>query len=201
MTSVMIVHEHHLLRGALSAVLGYEPDLDVTAQLSPTDDIPAAARRQPCDVIVIHVAQCDSDGLALPLAVRRAAPDAAILVIAERHTPDALRTVVEAGISGFIDADTSPEAVVTAIRQLAAGERAIDAPLLVAALRDNDNPLSPRQRDVLRMAAEGMDARAIGRKLFLSPGTVRNYLSEAVRRTGARSLLEAIGQAARRGWL
>jgi two-component system response regulator DesR len=111
--------------------------------------------------------------------------------------------VVDAGIRGFLSADAQPAALVDAIRRLAAGDRVIDPQLLIAALREGevDNPLSARQRDVLRLAGEGLSSQEIGQRLFLSPGTVRNYLSAAIRQTGGRGLLEALERSRKEGWL
>jgi two-component system response regulator DesR len=201
MTSVMIIQESDLLRGALAAVLSHEPDLDVTAQLPVADDVSAFARAARPDVVVIHIERCDEDGLATLRRLSLDAPGAAVLVVTGRHTVEALRAALDAGVHGFLDADTAPEALVDAVRRLAIGERVIDPMLLVAALREDDNPLTPRQRDVLRLAGEGLSTREIGRRLYLSPGTVRNYLSAAIRRVGGRSLLEAVGRATKEGWL
>jgi two-component system response regulator DesR len=201
MTSVMIIHDTDLLRGALAAVLSHEPDLEVTAQFSPTDDVITTARTAPPDVAVVHTPRCDPADLALPRRLMDELAGCAVLIVSDRHTPDALRRVVDAGIRGFLSADAPPEALVDAVRRLAGGERVIDPLLLMAALRDGDNPLRARQRDVLRLAADGLSSPEIGRRLFLSAGTVRNYLSAAIRQTGARSLLEAVERARKEGWL
>jgi two-component system response regulator DesR len=201
MTSVMIVHEIDLLRGALAAVLSHEADFDVTAQASPADDVTAAALAARPDVIVFHLQRCDLAALDLPRRLRAEVPGAAVVLVAEEYQPEALRAVLDADVRGFLDADAAPASLIEAVRGVAAGERMIDPLLLVAALRDDDNPLTPRQREVLRLAAEGLSARDIGRRLYLSSGTVRNYLSAAIRQAGGRSLLEAITHAREEGWL
>jgi two-component system response regulator DesR len=206
MTSVMIINNVDLLRGALAAVLAHEPDLEVTASLPHTgdDDQPlAVALAYRPQVVVVHVDRCDATDLALPRRLRAEVPGCEVLIVTAQHTPEALRRVVDAGIRGFLSADTQPATLVDAVRRLAAGERVIDAQLLMAALRngDADNPLTVRQRDVLRLAGEGLSSQEIGQRLFLSPGTVRNYLSAAIRQTGGRSLLEAVERARKEGWL
>jgi two-component system response regulator DesR len=201
MTSVMIVHDSDLLRGALAAVLSHEPDLDVAAQLSTTDDVAAAARTVRPDIVVIYLEQCDEEGLGVLSRIRTASSGSAVLVVTGQHTTDALRCALDAGAQGFLNAETAPEALVAAVRRLADGERMVDPVLLVSALRADDNPLTPRQREVLRLAAAGLSAREIGHRLYLSPGTVRNYLSTAIRRAGGRSLLDAVARAAKEGWL
>jgi two-component system response regulator DesR len=206
MTSVMIIHDIDLLRGALAAVLSHEPDLEVTASLSRTGDGEnqlAVARAFRPDVVVVHVDRCDPTDLAMPRRLRTDVPGCEVLIVTPQYSPETVRRVVDAGIRGFLSADTQPAELVDAIRRLAAGERVIDPLLLMAALRDGelDNPLSARQRDVLRLAGEGLSSQEISQRLFLSPGTVRNYLSAAIRQTGGRSLLEALERARKEGWL
>ncbi|HEU5108272.1 MAG TPA: response regulator transcription factor, partial [Micromonosporaceae bacterium] len=152
---------------------------------------------------VVHVDHCDDSDLVLPRRLRAEVPGCEVLVVTAQHTPDALRRVVDAGIRGFLSADTQPATLVDAVRRLAAGERVVDPLLLMAALRngDVDNPLNARQRDVLRLAGEGLSSQEIAQRLFLSPGTVRNYLSAAIRQTGARTLLEALERARKERWL
>lgn len=206
MTTVMIIHDIDLLRGALAAVLSREPDLEVATSLPPTGDGEsqlAVARAFRPEVAVVHVYRCDAADLVLPRRLRAAVPGCEVLIVTAQHTPEALRRVVDAGIRGFLSTDTKPATLVDAVRRLAAGERVIDPLLLVAALRESegDNPLSVRQRDVLRLAGEGLNSQEIGQRLFLSAGTVRNYLSAAIRQTGGRSLLEAMERARKEGWL
>jgi two-component system response regulator DesR len=201
MTSVMIIHDVELVRGALVAVLSNEPDLAVTAQARPNAGALASALAARPDVAVVHVERCDTEGLELPRQIRERVPDCAVLIVCGRHTPEALRQAVDSGIRGFLSADASPAALVDAVRRLAAGERVIEPLLLVAALRDGAGPLTARQLDVLRLASEGLGSREIAHRLYLSPGTVRNYLSAAIRQTGGRSLLEAVEWARREGWL
>jgi two-component system response regulator DesR len=196
----MIIHNVDLVRGALAAVLANEPDLEVTAQAGPDDAIRTASAARP-DVAVVHMERCDAPGLTLPQLLREHLPGCAILIVCGGHTPEALRTVMDSGIRGLLSADAAPTALVDAVRRLAAGERSVDPLLLMAALREEKGALTARQQDVLRLAAEGLSSQEIGQRLYLSPGTVRNYLSAAIRQTGGRSLLEAIERARREGWL
>lgn len=201
MTSVMIVHEIDLVRGAIAAMLSYQQDIDVLAELAPTADAVTAVLAGRPDVVVFHIDRCDVPALALPRRICAEAPQCRLLLVSGQYHPAALRDAVEAGISGFLNADTGPESLVQAIRRLVSGERVIDPMLLGSALRGADSPLTDRQREVLRLAAEGLNSADIGRQLFLAPGTVRNYLSAAIRRTGGRSVLEAAGLARTRGWM
>jgi two-component system response regulator DesR len=206
MTSVMIIHDIDLLRGALAAVLSKEPDLEVHPGPPYTGETAtqlAVARAVRPDVAVVHLDRCDATDLILPRRLRADVPGCEVLIVTPQYSPEAVRRVVDAGIRGFLSADAQPAALVDAVRRLAAGERVVDPQLLMAALREGeaDNPLSARQRDVLRLAGEGLSSQEIGQRLFLSPGTVRNYLSAAIRQTGGRGLLEALEKSRREGWL
>lgn len=200
MISVMIVHDFDLLRGALAALLSNEEDLEIAAQVAAAEDPVTVARDKRPDVVVMHVERSDPDGLELP---RRLTTEAGcrVLLICGWQPADAVTHALEAGIAGLLGTDAAPVLLVDAVRRIAHHERVIDPMLLNAALHRAVNPLTDRQRAVLRLAAEGLTARDIGRRLFLAPGTVRNYLSAAVRRAGGRSVLEAAGLARTRGWL
>jgi two-component system response regulator DesR len=198
---IMIVENMHLLRGALAAVLASESDLEVIAELAPDDNVLAIARTCRPDVVVIDVERCDPNGLALPRQIRGELPDCQILALTSQRSADALRHVLDAQIRGFLDKDTPPSQLVASVRRIAAGEWVIDPQLAVAALHPDDNPLTARQREVLRLAADGVPSSEIAQRLFLSAGTVRNYLSAAIRKIGAQNLLEAIHLARKSGWL
>lgn len=201
MIRVMIVENMTLLRGALAAVLSSQNDLVVVAQLARGDDVLAAARAHRPDVLVIDIERCDTRGLAVPRRLREEMPGCQVLVLTAQRTAEALRNVLDSGLRGFLDKDTPPRQLVESVRRVAAGDWVIDPVLAAATLHADQNPLSPRQRDVLRLAGSGIPSSEIAQQLFLSPGTVRNYLSAAVRKVGARNLLEAIHHAERAGWL
>jgi two-component system response regulator DesR len=201
MIRVMVVEDIDLVRGALAAVLSSEKDLEVVAQLAGTDDVLAAARERKPDVAVIDIARCDPPGLLIPQQLHKELPDCQVLVLTPQRTAEALRHVLGAGLRGFLNNDTPPRQLVESVRRIAAGEWVIDPVLALAALHGEANPLTLRQRDVLRLAGAGVPAAEIARQLFLSPGTVRNYLSAAIRKTGTRNLMEAIRHAERSGWL
>jgi two-component system, NarL family, response regulator DesR len=195
---VMIVEDIDLVRGALAAVLSSEKDLEVVAQLAGSDDVLGAARQHRPEVTVIDVARCDPAGLEIP---RRLSDQGHVLVLTPQRTAEALRQVLDAGLRGFLDKDTPPSELVNSVRRVAAGDWVIDPALAAATLHTRQNPLTPRQREVLRLASAGTPATEIAQHLFLSPGTVRNYLSAAIRNIGARNLLEAIKRAEESGWL
>ncbi len=201
MIRVMIVEDIDLVRGALAAVLSHESDIEVVAQLAASDDVLGAGRLHRPDVTVIGVVRCDPAGLRVARELYQQRPEHQVLVLTPQRTAEALRHVLAAGLRGFLDNDAPPSQLVESVRLVATGEWVIDPVLAAATLHQASNPLSARQRDVLRLAAAGMPAAEIARQLYLSPGTVRNYLSAAIRRTGARNLLEAVRYAEQAGWL
>jgi two-component system response regulator DesR len=149
----------------------------------------------------IDVDRYGVDGFDSAQSLADQVPQCRVLVVADRLTAVLVRRALAAGVWGIAGPDTSPEQLAQAIRQVAAGERAIGPALAALALQPVENPLSDRQRVVLALAGEGLPAREIARRLFLSPGTVRNYLSVAMTKTGARNRLDAVRRAREEGWL
>ena len=201
MITIMIVAESDLVRGALAAVLAHEDDFEVTCEHSLREDALATARLYRPGVVVIDIDRHGSDGAGIAVRLTCTEPDCRVLVLAGQRSSATLRDLLAAGVWGLISADTSPPEVAQSIRQIAAGERVIDPVLGAAALRAGDNPLTSREQAVLQLAAGGIPSKEIAAQLFLSPGTVRNYLSAAMQKTGARSRLEAVRRAREAGWL
>jgi two-component system response regulator DesR len=124
-----------------------------------------------------------------------------VVLLTGRVTPDAMTRAISAGVRGLIGRESPPSELIGAIGRIAAGERVIAPSAVVNALQWTENPLNRRERDVLRAAAEGLRSREIAERLFLAPGTVRNYVSAILRKTGCRNRIEAIRKARERGWL
>jgi two-component system response regulator DesR len=198
---ILLVEPMNLLRGALAAVLSLEDDLDVVADLSRLDEVLAMARAVPPDVAIINIDLLADDGLGTVARLNAELPDCAILVLAGVDAPGRLSRALDAHVRGFVGNQSVPCELVCAIRRLASGERVMDANLAVAVLGASRNPLSPRERDVLSVAASGLPSREVAAKLHLTAGTVRNYISAILRKTGARNRLEAIRIAEDAGWL
>lgn len=198
-----------LFRGALAAVLCREPDLIMVAELTRWDDTLSTALRTRPDVAVVDFTL---PGFAPPdtgsadercQAYCRALPASAMLVVLDRSScAGAGRSLIQlAPRVGLIDTEASPAALVAGVRQLARGESVLHADLAMAVLTAADNPLTVREREVLRLALDGTPTKEIARRLFLSAGTVRNYLSRILVKTGARTRLEAIRLAQDAGWI
>jgi two-component system, NarL family, response regulator DesR len=201
MIRILLAEDQGMVRGALASLLNLEPDLDVVGQVPTGDRVVAEALRLAPDVALLDIEMPGLDGLAAAEALRRAVPACRVLILTTFGRPGYLRRAMDAGASGFLVKDGPVELLADAIRRILAGERVIDPKLAVAALSTGDNPLSPRERDVLRAATDGSTATDIARQLHLSEGTVRNYLSSAIQKTNARNRLEAATTATENGWL
>ena len=190
-----------MVRGALAALLDLEPDLTVVAQVNAGDQVvPAAIEHKP-DVALLDIEMPGLDGLSAAAALRTALPDCRVLILTTFGRPGYLRRAMDAGASGFLVKDGPVEGLVAAVHEVLTGRRVIDPALAVSALSAGPNPLSPRERDVLAVAEDGSTVADIAARLHLSEGTVRNYLSTAIGKTGARNRVEAARVAANNGWL
>ncbi len=201
MIRILLAEDQGMVRGALASLLNLEPDLEVVGQVAGGDQVVAEALRLDPDVALLDIEMPGLDGLTAAEALRTASPGCLVLILTTFGRPGYLRRAMAAGASGFLVKDGPVELLADAIRRVLAGERVIDPKLAVAALSAGENPLSPRERDVLRAAADGSTATDIARQLHLSEGTVRNYLSSAIQKIGARNRLEAATTATENGWL
>jgi two-component system response regulator DesR len=198
---VMIVEEMGLLRGALSAVIHQETDMEVVAEVPRADEALAVARECRPDVMVLDVDLGDPKVTELLHRFGAELPDCSLVVLTRRRTPLALRRALEARVRGFVSRDLLPEDLVQMVRSVARGERVIDPAAAVAALWANSNPLSTREREILRLIEAGLSTKETAARLFLAQGTVRNHLAAAIRKTGTASRAEAVERARDAGWL
>jgi two-component system response regulator DesR len=198
---ILLAEDQGMVQDALATLLGMEGDLEVVARLPSGDRVvPTAIAVRP-DVALLDIELPGMDGLTAAAELHRVLPDCRILILTTFARPGYLRRAMQAGASGFMVKDGPVEALVQAIRDVLDGRQVIDPALAAAALRADPDPLTQRERDVLAAAADGSSVTGIAAQLFLSEGTVRNYLSSAIRKLGARNRLEAIRLAEQRGWL
>ncbi|MBX5446995.1 MAG: response regulator transcription factor [Acidothermus cellulolyticus] len=193
--------DQHLVRGALATLLALEPDIEVVAEVGRGDDVVEAARRTAADVAVLDIEMPGLDGLAAAAALRREVPGCRVLIVTTFGRAGYLRRAMEAGVSGFLVKDAPVEQLVDAVRRVAAGQRVVDPELAAATLAAGANPLTAREQEVLAAVRGGATIADIAGRLFLSEGTVRNYLSAAIAKTGARNRIEALRVAEENGWL
>ena len=201
MIRILIAEDQGMVRGALAALIAFEPDLEVVAQVSAGDEVVEAARRTRPDAALLDIEMPRMDGIEAAAALRREVPECTPLILTTFGRPAYLRRAMEAGAAGFLVKDAPSERLDNAIRRAAGGERVVDPELAAAALADGESPFTPREREVLEASADGSPVSDISARLYLSEGTVRNYLSAAIGKTGARNRTEAWRVARERGWL
>lgn len=192
MIRLIIAEDVPMLRGALVALLELEQDLSVVAEVGNGNDIlPTALEHRP-DVAVIDVDLPGTDGLSAAAKLRSCLPSCRVLIITSLGNPAALRRALAAQVDGYVLKDALPSELAQAIRKVAAGQRVIDPQLALMAWDGPAQQLTPREVDVLRLAAAGEDVRVIAKELHLSVGTVRNYLTTIVHKLGARNRVDAV---------
>jgi len=198
---VLLAEDQSMVRGAMAALLSMEPDLDVIAQVASGDAVVPEALRSRPDVAVLDIEMPGMDGLSAAAALRTALPSCRVLIVTTFGRPGYLRQAMEAGALGFILKDAPAAELANAIRSVAAGRRSVDPALALDALSEGSNPLSDREREVLRAATEQATVADIAATMSLSEGTVRNHLSAAIQKVGARNRAEAARLARDKGWL
>ncbi|BDO41871.1 Transcriptional regulatory protein DesR [Cellulomonas sp. T2.31MG-18] len=198
---LLLADDQALVRGALAALLDLEADLTVVAQVGRGDLVVDAARANGAQVALLDVEMPGMDGIAAAAALRAAYPSCRSLVVTTFGRPGYLRHALDAGASGFVVKDTPAEQLADAVRRVHAGLRVVDPDLAVESLAVGASPLTDRERDVLLVAGRGGTVADIARETFLSEGTVRNYLSAAMGKTGGRTRAEAVRLAQENGWL
>jgi two-component system response regulator DesR len=201
MIRLLIADDQSLVRGALAALLSLEDDFEVVAEVGRGDEVVAAALVAKPDVALLDIEMPGIDGIAAAAALRSEVPSCRVIVVTTFGRPGYLRRAMEAGASGFVVKDIPAAELADAIRRVQAGLRVVDPALAAETLATGESPLTARERDVLVAARSGGTVADIAKLLFLSDGTVRNYLSSAIGKTGARTRSEAAQLAEQRGWL
>ena len=198
---LLLADDQELIRSALGVMLELEDDFEVVASVGRGDEVVAMAKAHQPDVALLDIEMPGLDGLAVAGVLAQEVPHCRSLILTTFGRPGYLRRAMESGVCGFVVKDAPPERLADAIRRVAAGQRVVDPALAAATLAAGASPLTARERDVLVAARPGGTVAEIASKLFLSEGTVRNYLSSAIAKTGSRNRSEAVRTADERGWL
>jgi two-component system response regulator DesR len=201
MIRVLLAEDSAILRDTLLAVLDLQDDIEMVAAIATGPEIVPAVRLHRPDVAVLDIGMPGLDGISAAAAIARELPDCRVLILTALAQPANLRAALDAGVAGFLAKDTSASDLIDGIRRIAAGGRVVESGLALAALEASPSPLSERETQVLRLHAAGKDPRDIAAELFLSYGTVRNYLASATDKVGARNRTHAAIIANERGWL
>jgi two-component system response regulator DesR len=201
MIRVLIAEDQSMVRGALASLLALEEDIEVVAEVERGDQVLTAAHAHGVDIALLDIEMPGLDGISAAADLTRDVPGVKTLILTTFGRPGYLRRAIESGVSGFMLKDAPAEQLAAAIREVNAGGRVIDSGLAAAAIADGVSPLTEREHDVLAAAAGHATAAEIARTLYLSEGTVRNYLSAAMQKLGARNRADAIEIARDKGWL
>jgi len=198
---VLIAEDQGMVRGALKALLAMEGDIEIVAETDRADEVlPLASRTKP-DVALLDIEMPGGDGITAAGQLRSELPSCRTLILTTFGRPGFLRRAMESGASGFMLKDAPAHELALAIRRTMAGERVIDPGLAAAALSSGISPLSEREREVLVAGQDGATIAEIAKTLFLSEGTVRNYLSSAIQKLEVNNRTEAARVAEDQGWL
>jgi len=198
---LLLADDQALVRGAMAALLGMESDLSVVAEVGRGDEVLDAVRTHAVDVALLDVEMPGLDGVAVTAQLAEHAPGCRVLIVTTFGRAGYLRRAMAAGASGFVVKDTPARLLADAVRRVHAGLRVVDPSLAADSLAYGDSPLTARETEVLVAARGGGTVADIAGALHLSEGTVRNHLSAAIGKIGARTRAEAVSRAEDNGWL
>ena len=198
---MLLAEDQTMVRGALAALLALEEDIEVVAEAARGDEVVPAALDALPDVALLDIEMPGGDGLSAAAALKEGIPSCRVLILTTFGRAGYLRRAMESGAVGFLLKDSPSSELATAIRLVMAGERVVDPGLAVATLSEGESPLTEREREVLSASSNGAAIEEVAHKLYLSEGTVRNYLSTAIKKLGARNRVEAARLAEQKGWL
>ncbi|WP_405806305.1 response regulator [Streptomyces sp. NBC_00210] len=201
MIRLLLAEDQSMVREALAALLGLDPDFEVVAQVARGDEVLTAARAHEVDVALLDIELPGKTGIEAARELHTEFPAVKIVILTTFGRPGYLRTAMESGADAFLVKDAPAAQLAEAVRKVLAGERVIDPGLAAAALAEGANPLTDREREVLRSAADGATNAELAARLHLSQGTVRNYLSTAIQKLAVRNRAEAVRTAREKGWL
>jgi two-component system response regulator DesR len=201
MIRVLVAEDMRILRDTLVSVLNLEDDIDVVAAVATGAAVIDAALEHRPDLAMLDIDMPGVDGITAAAELHDRLPDCRVVILTVLGRPGTLRKALAAHVSGFLVKDAPADDLIDALRRVAAGDRVIDPQLALAALETTGSPLSPREVEVLRRYATGAGPAEIAAALFLSYGTVRNYLASAVTKLGGRNRVDAVRIAAAAGWL
>lgn len=200
MIRVVVAEDQKMILGALAALLEIEADLEVVGRAQDGQEALAICRETHPDVVLTDIEMPHMTGLELATAIKREGIPTRVIILTTFARGGYLRRALQAGASGYLLKDSPAEHLANAVRRVKAGGRVVDPELAAEAWSEPD-PLTDRERQVLRMAGHGQSSADIASALHLSEGTVRNYLSEAISKLGAANRIEAARIARDKGWL
>jgi two-component system, NarL family, response regulator DesR len=198
---ILLAEDENLIRGALAALLALEDDLLLVAEAATGDEALAMARKHRPDVAVLDLQMPGMDGIAVAEALHAELPECQPMIVTSHGRAGYLKRALTAGVRGFLPKTVSAGALAEVIRTVHGGGRYVDPELAADAISAGDSPLTPREADILELAADGTSVEEIAARVALTPGTVRNYLSSAGQKLNAANRHEAVELARRHGWI
>ena len=201
MIRILLADDQALVRGALSALLALEADIEVVAQVGRGDEVVDAARSSRAQVCLLDIEMPGLTGLEAAERLRAELPDVRSLIVTTFGRPGYVRRALDAGAAGFLVKDTPARELADAVRRVHAGLRVVDPALATESLMSGPSPLTARESEILRLALDGSPVAVIAARAHLSVGTVRNHLSAAIGKTGASNRAEAARLAQSNGWI
>lgn len=197
---VIVAEDQGMLRGALSALLDLEEDIEVVGQAENGAQALEMIRSLRPDLCVMDIEMPNLSGLDVAEQLKADGDPCRVVILTTFSRAGYFQRAMRAGVRGFLLKDSPIDELTAALRGVQSGKRAI-SPELALSFYDAENPLTDREKEVLKLARAGLPAAEIAGRLFLTAGTVRNYLSEAIQKLDAKNRIDAIGIAERNGWL
>ncbi|NOJ72042.1 response regulator transcription factor [Paenibacillus alvei] len=201
MIRVVIAEDQQMLRGAFASLLKFEDDIEVLAEVADGKQAWEAIQQHKPDVCVVDIEMPHMNGLELAMQIRNANLPCKIMIVTTFARPGYLQKAMNAQVNAYLLKDEPIDYLIESIRRVMAGERVISTDLGAVLFMNNENPLSEREAEMLRLTKEGMTTSEISKSLFLTIGTVRNYLSSAIQKLDAESRQQAAAIAEEKGWL
>jgi two-component system, NarL family, response regulator DesR len=198
---ILLADDEHLIRGAVAALLGLQDDMEVVAEVGRGDEVADAVAKHDPDVAVLDIDMPGADGLTVAEQLRDSGARCAVCILTSFGRPGYLRRAMGAGVRGFVAKDAPAEELAAAVRKVHEGGRYLDAELAATAMAAGDNPLTEREREILRLVGRGEEAVTIAQTLHLTEGTVRNYLSSAMSKLSEPNRVAAVRAAEEMGWI
>lgn len=201
MIRILLADDEGLIRDALAGLLDLEDDLEVVARAGSGEEAVAAATQHRPDLAVLDLQMPGIDGIETARQILDAVPDCGCVIVTSHGRPGYVKAALAAGVKGFLPKTVSAAVLAQVVRTVRAGGRYIDPELAAESISAGDSPLTPRESDVLALAADGTPVEEIATRASLSMGTVRNYLSAAVTKLGVNNRHEAVQRAREHGWI
>ncbi|RZQ62277.1 response regulator [Amycolatopsis suaedae] len=198
---VLLVEDQRVLREALTSLLELEPDIEVVAAAERGEDVAELVETTRPEIVMLDIGLPGISGLSVAKELRRLFPGTRIVLLTSLDKPGIVRDALSIGVEGFLPKGISTTELVSAIREVKAGKTVVSSDLVSAALAAGENPLTPRERSILQLAATGTPPPEIARQLFLAEGTVRNRITRIIAKLSARNATDAVRIAQRVGWI